>query len=483
MSGLAAGIRLAHFGQRVCILERHYAVGGLNSYYRLNGRNYDVGLHAVTNYVPRGAKRGPLPRILRQLRLGYDELELSPQIRSRIAFPGVTLDFSNDPELLEAEVARTFPGSIDGFRRLQTELLDYDAVDSPPARASTREVLGQLIKDPLLVEMLLCPTMYYGCPSEHDVEFGPFSVLYRSILSEGFARPACGVRVIIKTLVRRFKSLGGELRLRSGVRKIAQQSGRAEGVELDDGEQIAARKILSSIGWHESLALCGPANSSAEASNGQAANTAAASVPGQLSFVESISTLDRPCRSIGHEHTIIFFNDHDRFDWRRPETLIDNRSGVICSPDNYAYGEDAKVDGAVRVTALANYDRWAALDPTEYAEQKRLAERQIGESAVRFVPDFRPYVVDVDTFTPTTIKRFTGHENGAVYGAPQKHHDGLTPLENLFICGTDQGFLGIIGALSSGIAMANRHFLKEVGSRESGVGSDAQAEGERSGKT
>ncbi len=46
MSGLAAGIRLAHFGKRVCILERHSAIGGLNSFYRQRGRTYDVGLHA-----------------------------------------------------------------------------------------------------------------------------------------------------------------------------------------------------------------------------------------------------------------------------------------------------------------------------------------------------------------------------------------------------------------------------------------------------
>ena len=51
MSGLAAGIRLAYYDQRVCILERHYAIGGLNSFYRQNDRNYDVGLHAVTNYT------------------------------------------------------------------------------------------------------------------------------------------------------------------------------------------------------------------------------------------------------------------------------------------------------------------------------------------------------------------------------------------------------------------------------------------------
>ncbi|MEM1304336.1 MAG: NAD(P)-binding protein, partial [Planctomycetota bacterium] len=30
MSGLAAGIRLAMYDQRVCIVEKHYSVGGLN---------------------------------------------------------------------------------------------------------------------------------------------------------------------------------------------------------------------------------------------------------------------------------------------------------------------------------------------------------------------------------------------------------------------------------------------------------------------
>ena len=78
---------------------------------------------------------------------------------------------------------------------------------------------------------------------------------------------------------------------------------------------------------------------------------------------------------------------------------------------------------------------------------------------MKWVPDFRGHVIATDIFTPTTIRRFTGHENGAVYGAPQKRYDGATHLKNLFICGTDQGFVGIIGSIVSGISMANRHLL------------------------
>ncbi len=61
LSGLAAGIRLAYYDQRVCILERHTTIGGLNSFYRLGGRNFDVGLHAVTNFTPRAPARGRWP--------------------------------------------------------------------------------------------------------------------------------------------------------------------------------------------------------------------------------------------------------------------------------------------------------------------------------------------------------------------------------------------------------------------------------------
>ena len=65
-----------------------------------------------------------------------------------------------------------------------------------------------------------------------------------------------------------------------------------------------------------------------------------------------------------------------------------------------------------------------------------------------------------DIFTPRTITRYTGHLRGSIYGAPEKIRDGHTHLQNLYLCGTDQGLLGIIGAMLSGISMANLHILQ-----------------------
>lgn len=448
MSGLAAGIRLAYYDRRVCLLERHTTIGGLNSFYRLGERNYDVGLHAVTNYAPKGARRGPLSRLLKQLRISWDELSLSPQVGSRVVFPGATLAFNNNVELLAGEVERQFPAEKDSFRQLLKEVLDYDDLDLACAAESARAVVGRTIKDPLLVEMLFCPVMFYGNAREHDMDFGQFCILFRSIFMEGLGRPWAGIRVILKSLVRRFKALGGELRLRCGVERIAVERGHATKVVLEDGAELEAKTVLSSAGWLETMRLCDDVSQTEE-------------VPaGQLSFIEGIAILDREPRQLGYDETVVFYNDSEIFRWQKPDDLADVRSGVICSPNNFLYDRPL-AEGVVRVTSLANYDRWQALAPADYRLAKLRWYDRMMAAAVRYVPDFRGAVVDTDMFTPTTIRRYTGHANGAIYGAPRKRSDGTTHLPNLFLCGTDQGLVGIVGAIVSGITIANRHLLRE----------------------
>ena len=200
----------------------------------------------------------------------------------------------------------------------------------------------------------------------------------------------------------------------------------------------------------------------------RAGNDPVAREPGRMSFTEAISILDRKPAALGHDRTIVFFNDSERFHWQRCRELCDVRTGVICSPNNFLYGDfddgkgkDYLPDGVIRITTIANFDRWQALSSEQYdLEKLRWFDRAM-DSAVRFMPDFRAHVIETDMFTPTTIRRFTWHDNGAVYGAPKKQFDGTTHLRNLFVCGTDQGFVGIVGTIISGISMANQHCLRD----------------------
>src|SRR6476620_4518122 len=157
MSGLAAGIRLAHFGKRVCIFERHNAVGGLNSFYSIAGRKFDVGLHAMTNFVRPGVKGTPLTKLLRQLRIDRDEFALCEQKQSRVAFGPrgeTSLVFTNDFAVLAAEVAAKFPTQGDGFRKLVADVKAFDDVALDAKPISARERVRQFITDRLLEDML-----------------------------------------------------------------------------------------------------------------------------------------------------------------------------------------------------------------------------------------------------------------------------------------------------------------------------------------
>jgi phytoene dehydrogenase-like protein len=163
--------------------------------------------------------------------------------------------------------------------------------------------------------------------------------------------------------------------------------------------------------------------------------------------------------------TIVFFNDSERFVYAEPAAQVDLRSGVICFPNNFEFGARELPEGWLRITCLANYDQWAHLPDDQYRADKLRWLDACMRAARRFLPEVTDDIlaagtVATDIFTPRTITRYTGHFRGAIYGAPKKFRDGRTHLPNLYLCGTDQGLLGIIGAMLSGISMANLHILQ-----------------------
>ena len=450
MSGLAAGIRLAYYDKRVCIVERHHRVGGLNSFYSIGRRRFDVGLHAMTNYVPKSVKLAPLPKLLRQLKLKAEDFALCPQRMSLVKFPDKTLRFNNDFDFFVQEVVEDFPGQADSFQKLLKTISEYDELDLHAKPLSAREVVSSIISDPLLIDMIFCPLMFYGNAQENDMEFGQFVIMFKSIFKEGFARPQAGVRQILDVLVKKYNSCGGELRMKCGVKSLKCANSRVASILLENGEVLTAERILSSAGYVETMKLLTDHNSSN-------LNCRA----GQLSFVESILVLNKEPAEMGYNTTITFYSSSDRLGYRKPDKLIDVSSGVICCPNNFQF-ENPLPEGMLRITNLANFDLWNGLSEEDYRAQKAVCLETTLKEVVKFVPDFRDSIIFADIFTPKTIHRFTGRINGAVYGTPDKIKTGKTHLDNLFICGTDQGFLGIVGAMLSGISMANLHVLQKT---------------------
>lgn len=450
LSGLAAAIRLARFAPDILLLEQHTRLGGLNSYYYRNNTLLETGLHAITNYAEPGDRHAPLNRLLRQLKIRRKALAFHQQKISEICFRDrQSLIFSNDFSLLTEDIIAKFPGSAAGFSRLCAFLDEFDPFTAAPFR-SAKAFLHEILQDSLLAEMLLCPLMYYGSSVENDMDLSQFAIMFQAIYREGFFRPGGTIKDFLGTLSSHLQSLGGTIRLGEKVSQILYKNRTAYGVRLQSGEVIESDHILSTIGHQETRALLKLDRPATEAN--------------RLGFVESIFQLPATCAaSLPADRTVIFYSENMPFSYQQPAGFADYDSGVICMPHNF---EDLSPNDTleIRSTHLASYGRWrdARTSMQTYNEAKSALRRNSLAAIEKYVGKFKDNIVYEDTFTPITIERYTAKRHGAIYGSPVKIKDGDIGFNNLFLAGTDQGFLGIVGSMLSGVSIVNQHILPKI---------------------
>lgn len=450
LSGLAAAIRFARYSSDVILLEKHSKIGGLNSYYYRNKVLFETGLHAITNYAKVGEKHAPLNKLFRQLKLNRKKFTTYPQIFSEIHFSDKkNLLFSNDFKILTDEVFTKFQASRHGFTELVDEIAKFDPFLPRPYR-SAKKFVYKYLHDELLTDMLLCPLMYYGSSVENDLDLSQFVIMFRSIYQEGMFRPEGTIKTFLDMLLDHYRNLGGSIKLSANVTSILHKNNTVHGIELDDGEIIECENIISTIGTDETRNLLGQEPALKDNS--------------RLGFIESIFLLehDKEC-SLPKDRTIIFYNQGSMFHYCNPKHVVDLRSGVICFPGNF-HGREEQDFNEIRSTHLASYESW--LEKSQEAELYKETKDNVSQQSLSilesFVGNFSHRVVYRDTFTPLTIKRYTSKIDGAIYGSPIKIKDGDIGFSNLFIAGTDQGFLGIVGSMLSGVSMVNRHVLPKL---------------------
>jgi phytoene dehydrogenase-like protein len=290
------------------------------------------------------------------------------------------------------------------------------------------------------------------------MDWGQFVIMFTAIYDQGFCRPAAGVRRFIQLLQKRAEEEGVKILYGHEVKHIIiDEQDRVKGVLLTNERSFYGKAIYSSMGHVETSLCC---ERWEEKRSRPARST--------FSFCEAIFFLKECPTTWGMKDTIAFVNREDVFSYRCPEDFINQQSAVICCPNLYGDQQDVhscdahESEGVLRVTFLANPQRWCSMDRQSpiYRQKKEYVKQE----ALKIIQDFYPAfetsaVVYSDIFTPHTIHRYTKHDYGNVYGSPEKVKNGKTPYEGLYLIGTDQGFLGIVGATLSGISMANYYGL------------------------
>jgi len=292
--------------------------------------------------------------------------------------------------------------------------------------------------------------MYYGSSIERDMDLGQFVIMFRAIFLEGMFRPGGTIKDLLDLLLKHYTDYGGKIKTKATVKRILHTGKKIHGVLLSDGQEIRCDYILSTIGSEETFTLLDEPSG-------------LETLP-RLGFVETIFELEKSTElKQGHDRTIIFYNTADQFLYQQPDSLVDFNSGVICLPQNFQDLPESPFK-EVRTTHLANYSEWKSLkqDKSSYNSAKDRAALTSLAVAEKILGNFAQNIVYRDTFTPLTIERFTAKKNGAIYGNPVKIKDGDIGYDNLYLAGTDQGFLGIIGSMLSGVSIVNQHILPRL---------------------
>jgi all-trans-retinol 13,14-reductase len=101
----------------------------------------------------------------------------------------------------------------------------------------------------------------------------------------------------------------------------------------------------------------------------------------------------------------------------------------------------------------------------EYEAFKQQLTNTLLELVERKFPGFSELIDYTELSTPLTVKDFTGHHEGAIYGSPstasefsKRTFDPRTSIKNLYMTGADLVSLGIMGAVMGGVVTAS-HLL------------------------
>lgn len=459
IGGLSAAALLARDGYKVHVFEKHTMAGGYaTTFQRRRGEvAFDVSLHGLGGLKGDGLVRKNLERC------GvWDRLEiLQPSHQYRAIFPEhdfrvPQLDVPGYVEML----AGYFPAEREGLRSLAAEIaLTYQQYDRLQAncfrdlyrnvreydrvvrysRMTQQAMLDQFITDPRCKSLLAAQWSYHGAPPSRLPAIA-FVNSWGEYMQGGSFYLAGTCQTLVKALVEVVEENGGRVHLRSGVRRILVEEGRAAGVELEDGRTFRAPLVIANASPQQVVNdLTGPEHFPAQY---------LAKLEGlrpSLSTFMTFLVLDVDVRERWgvDDYQVAFMPSYDLEDaYRRSaEGRVEEADMVAVVYSARGARATGRGEGAqLMLGAMSGFERWQGLSRPEYLAAKARASESMIDRLEGLLPGVRGHITLRDASTPLTNVRYTRNWQGAIYGyekdvatANKLRTMSRTPVEGLFL--------------------------------------------------
>lgn len=446
IGGLSAAAVLARRGLKVLVLDHHYLPGGFcTSWTRTVGKGaergsyvFDAGVHDVSGLGP----HGPVRWLLRGL--GVEDRIEWRRMDHEYRLPELTLKVPRSADDYARLLGEHFPAERDGVRAFFAEMervyreifrevpetggLPYrpgtvaEAMAYPQAhphafrwmRVPFGTMLDRFIGDPRLKAVLSALTGYLTDDGT-QLTVASMAPIFGYYFDGGYY-PVGGSQVFADALVDVIQAEGGEVRLRTPVRRIVVEGGRAVGVELKSGSMERAAAVISNADAQRTyLELVGRAY-----------------LP--RAFTRRIESLRPSTSMIGVTLGVDYVPD------AAPVTQVRTAHGQvsIAIPSRVDPGLAPPGHSSISLLSLEPADtegRWNRRAP-DYRERKRAAGDRLIDLAEVALPGLRRHIVYRQDATPATVARYAWTPGGGIYGpAHGWRPPARSPIEGLVLAG------------------------------------------------
>ncbi len=428
LGGLTAANILAREGRSVLLLEQHYKLGGLATWFkRPGGHLFDISLHGFPYGMIKSCRR-------------YWTQEIADSI---VQLEGVRFDnpmFSLTTTFNRIDFTKLLTEKFGVSEEAVTQF--FDTARGMNFFDDQSMTTGQLFEKFFpgredVIRLLMEPITYANGSTLEDPAI-TYGIVFSNFMSKGVFTFQGGTDHLVKSMEHEMRRNGVDIRINCDVQQIKIERGRVVGVVVN-GREIKTEAVVSNANLKGTIFnMVGEEyfdKKFVDDAHAVRLNNSSTQVYMALKQGE---TIDRETGDLLFCSTAPLF---------RTNLLL---SRDITSRTFSFYYPDIRPDKPERFLIVsstnANFDDWAPLSADEYAASKQDLIEDTLNHLEKYVPNCRERIDHVEAATPKTFEHYTKHISGSSFG---------TKFEGLAVSRTlPEQVPGLYHAGSCGIIMS-----------------------------
>jgi phytoene dehydrogenase-like protein len=442
LAGLTTANILGRAGYKVLLLEQHYKLGGMATWFRRPGGHiFDISLHGFPHGMIKSCRR-------------YWSQEIAERIvpleKIRFDNPMFSLTTTYDRQDFTKLLTERFHIPIEQVQRFFDTARSMNFYDDQ--RLTTRELFEQFFPGREDVTRLLMEPIVYANGSTLEDPAISYGIVFSNFMNKGVWTFEGGTDRLVQLMEQTLKANNVDIRIKCNVEKIHVSNGKVTGVQVN-GRIIPTRAVISNSNLKSTiLQLVGEQHfdkNYVEQTKAIRLNNSSTQVymgvKPDVQIEESTGDL-------------LFSSTAERF---QTDLLL---SREITSRTYSFYYPRTRPHAPPRCLIVsstnAHYSDWANLSEAAYADSKADLIETTLNHLERYVPNCREKIDWTEAATPRTFQHYTAHWNGASFGTK---FEGLgisralpEQVKGLYHAGSVGIIMsGWLGAINYGVIVAN----------------------------